>query len=82
MRKIFTMQLEVNLDDEVYDEFDNHQLVDVFNDSATTFAEFNEYFAHSLSSVIAVNDTVESEKPDGDSTGETNGPVGLYEVPC
>lgn len=34
--------------------------------------------------VIAVNDSddVESEKPDGDSTGEIDGPTGLYEVPC
>lgn len=79
MRKIVTLQVEVELEDDKYARFSNSELVDIYNDSGLTLFD---YYTDRMATVISVNDTVESEKADADSTGETNGPTGLYEVPC
>lgn len=79
MRKIVTIQVEVDISQQWYSRFSNSELITMYNESGLTLYD---YLEDRLVDVIAVNDTVESEKADADSTGETNGPTGLYEVPC
>jgi hypothetical protein len=79
MRKIVTAQFEIDYPDEQMQDWSNKDILDAY--LAEDFDLIEDIIDVNFE-VIAVNDTVESEKPDGDSTGETNGPTGLYEVPC
>ena len=78
MRKIITIQTEVDLSDKWYGGFTNSQLLDMYVGSDLDFSSF----VGKPLVFIAVNDATESEKADADSTGEVDGTTELHEVPC
>lgn len=76
MKKVVTIQTEVDLENKWYGNLSNHELVDVYNDSGLTLLD---YLINHKCTVIAVNDA--KEKADADETGITWGTSELDEGP-
>lgn len=77
MKKIVTIQTEVELSEKHYGKFSNSQILQMYEESDLDFSSF---IGRPIV-FIGVNDAGESEVDNGNSAGETDGTTGLHEVP-